>query len=473
MHVSCPPAPTGPANRLGYVRRRQVTGPGDGPGSSDRARGTKGSTCDEQAGTCPKEARDEQSIGRTPSGFPPYSRAADIRELRYQGTGDQIVPGIDVRSLTKAFGATVAVDGISFEVPEGGFTTLLGPSGCGKTTTLRILAGLERPDSGEVTIGSQVAVSPERGIFVPAERRNVGVVFQSYALWPHMTVFDQVAYPLRVRRDRARLRERVLEVIELVDLGSQASRYPSQLSGGQQQRVALARALVFGPSVLLLDEPLSNLDAELRAQVRTELGRVHKETGVTWVYVTHDQSEALALSDHILVMSHGQIIESGPPHDIYDRPSTVYGAQFVGAANCLTGKLAAVARNHVVVELDTGDTVRAVAEDVTSSDVGKKATVIIRAEDVLIGVDGPGDANELVGDVRQVTYLGSHKQLVISVGTEMLAVNASKDLRELLNTKVTLRVPVERVRAILESRVPGHVSDDPAAVESGQAGIAL
>jgi iron(III) transport system ATP-binding protein len=375
--------------------------------------------------------------------------------------------------LNKAFGATAAVNGISFVVPEGGFTTLLGPSGCGKTTTLRILAGLERPDSGEVSIGSRVVVSPERGIFVPAERRNVGVVFQSYALWPHMTVFDQVAYPLRVRKDKARLRERVLNAIELVGLGSHVSRYPSQLSGGQQQRVALARALVFGPSVLLLDEPLSNLDAELRAQVRTELSRIHKETGVTSVYVTHDQSEALALSDHILVMSRGQIIESGPPHDIYDRPSTVYGAQFVGAANCLIGRLADVARNHVVVELNTGDMVRAVAEGVTSSDIGKKATIIIRAEDVLIGAQGSGDINEFVGDVCQVTYLGSHKQLVIAVGTEMLAVDAPKDLRELLNTKVTLRVAVERVRAILESEVSGRVIDDPTVEEYGQARMAL
>ncbi len=383
------------------------------------------------------------------------------------------MPGIEVRSLRKTFGTTVAVNGISFTVPEGGFTTLLGPSGCGKTTTLRILAGLERPDSGEVAIGSRVVVDPDRRVFVPAEQRNVGVVFQSYALWPHMTVFDQVAYPLRVRKDKAQLRERVQEVIDLVGLGTQASRYPSQLSGGQQQRVALARALVFGPSLLLLDEPLSNLDAELRAQVRTELSRIHKETGVTTVYVTHDQSEALALSDHILVMSHGQVIESGPPHDVYDRPATVYGAQFVGAANCLAGRLTAVAGGHVVVELGNGVLVRAVAENATSSDIGKKATVVIRSEDVLIGVDRPADANEFFGDVRQVTYLGSHKQLVIAVGSDTMAVNASKDLRELLNTKVTLYVEVERVRAIVEPGVPGQATGDPVMEEPGQAEIAL
>src|SRR5487761_1163298 len=229
------------------------------------------------------------------------------------------MPDIEVTGLRKAFGSTAAVDTISFTVPDGTFTTLLGPSGCGKTTTLRMLAGLERPDGGEIRIGDSVVFSSESKKFVPVESRNVGIVFQSYALWPHMNVFDHVAYPLRVRRKRPEdIRRRVRSALELVGLADHMDRYPSEVSGGQQQRVALARALVLDPAVLLLDEPLSNLDAALRTSMRAELSRLHRETGVTTVYVTHDQSEALNLSDQILLMQTGEIVERGSPTEIYE-----------------------------------------------------------------------------------------------------------------------------------------------------------
>ena len=246
---------------------------------------------------------------------------------------------IDVRDLVVRYGDVVAVRGVSFTVGAGEHVTLLGPSGCGKTTTLRAIAGLERPASGEIAIGGRPVFSSRPSVNVPAERRGLSMVFQSYAIWPHMSVFDNVAYGLRVRkRPEAEVTSRVREALELVQLGDLSARSASRLSGGQQQRVALARAFVFGPSVLLFDEPLSNLDAKLRAEMRVELKELQRRLDITSVYVTHDLEEALAISDRIVVMRDGVIEQVGDPSEIYDRPRNTFVADFVGSANLIRGR---------------------------------------------------------------------------------------------------------------------------------------
>ena len=244
---------------------------------------------------------------------------------------------IEVRDLVVRYGGVVAVRGVTFTVAAGEHLTLLGPSGCGKTTTLRAIAGLEKPASGEIQIGGVPVFSPS--VNVPAERRGLSMVFQSYAIWPHMSVFDNVAYGLRVRkRPEAEVTTRVREALDLVQLGELGTRGASKLSGGQQQRVALARAFVFSPSVLLFDEPLSNLDAKLRAEMRVELKELQRRLDITSVYVTHDLEEALAISDRIVVMRDGVIEQVGTPGEIYDRPRNTFVADFVGSANLIRGR---------------------------------------------------------------------------------------------------------------------------------------
>ncbi len=238
------------------------------------------------------------------------------------------------RNLAKRFGATRAVADVSFAVEDGRVLTLLGPSGCGKTTILRCLAGLETPDEGTITIAGACVFDGGRGTVVPTERRNLGMVFQSYAIWPHLTVFDNLAFGLRVRRTaRGEIAVRVAEALALVRLTGLERRYPSQLSGGQQQRVVLARCLAYRPALLLLDEPLANLDAQLREEMRGELRRIQRQTGTTMVYVTHDQTEALALSDEVLVMDHGRVVQRAAPADLYRRPAAAFVAEFLGATN--------------------------------------------------------------------------------------------------------------------------------------------
>ena len=231
-----------------------------------------------------------------------------------------------------------AAQDVSFEVPEGKLFTLLGPSGCGKTTTLRSIAGLERPTSGEIEVAGRVVYSSGRGVFVAPNKRNFGMVFQSYAIWPHMNVFQNVAFPLEVRKLKRRdIRDKVMRVLGAVQLDHLVDRDATKLSGGQQQRLALARALVMEPQLLLLDEPLSNLDAKLRGQMRTELKRLQRELSLTTVYVTHDQSEALALSHEIAVMNEGRVVQVGTPRQIYEQPKNQFVADFVGTTNFIGG----------------------------------------------------------------------------------------------------------------------------------------
>jgi iron(III) transport system ATP-binding protein len=376
------------------------------------------------------------------------------------------MPDIKVKALRKAFGSTVAVDSVSFTAADGTFTTLLGPSGCGKTTTLRMLAGLERPDGGEIRIGDSVVFSSESKKFVPVESRNVGIVFQSYALWPHMNVFDHVAYPLRVRRKRPEdIRRRVRSALEMVGLADHMHRYPSEVSGGQQQRVALARALVFDPGVLLLDEPLSNLDAALRNSMRAELSRLHRETGVTTVYVTHDQSEALNLSDQILLMQTGEIIERGSPTEVYENPRTVYGAHFVGAANCLSAKVATIDAGQATVELATGEKLSAAAGWLKRGDVGTVVTVAIRPEDVVVSASGES-SNAVLSTVRHAGYFGSHRELLVTVGSDEVKVQVPKTHSSNVGDLLILHMPPGQLRILPPSESRSNVANPAPAAES-------
>jgi iron(III) transport system ATP-binding protein len=262
---------------------------------------------------------------------------------------------IEVRDLVVRYGAVAAVRGVTFTVGAGEHLTLLGPSGCGKTTTLRAIAGLEKPTSGEIRISGVPVFSSSPSVNIPAERRGLSMVFQSYAIWPHMSVFDNVAYGLRVRkRPEAEVAARVREALDLVQLGELGTRSASKLSGGQQQRVALARAFVFSPSVLLFDEPLSNLDAKLRAEMRVELKELQRRLDITSVYVTHDLEEALAISDRIIVMRDGVIEQVGTPGEIYDRPRNTFVADFVGSANLIRGRRRADLERDGLVVIETG-----------------------------------------------------------------------------------------------------------------------
>ncbi len=328
--------------------------------------------------------------------------------------------GIVVRSLLKRFGDVVALHRVGFEVGEGEFLSLLGPSGCGKTTTLRCIAGLERGDEGTIHIGDTLVSDFGRNTVVPPERRGIGMVFQSYAIWPHMTVFKNVAYPLMAQgADKAAIEKAVHETLALVDMASFADRPATNLSGGQQQRVALARALVAKPRVLLLDEPLSNLDAKLRDQMRIELRQIQQSTGVTAVYVTHDQSEAMALSDRVIVMNSGRIEQIGSPREIYQTPATAFVAEFVGSSNFLHGQVQKREGSTAQVALDGGDTIM-----VPDKGLDGKVLIALRPQFCTArpaGAPVPEGGNALEGKVARVTYFGERSEARVAVnGAELL-----------------------------------------------------
>src|SRR5438309_4808242 len=302
---------------------------------------------------------------------------------------------IEVDRLEIKYGNVPAVRGVSFSVQPGEQLTLLGPSGCGKTTTLRAIAGLEQPSAGVIRIGGAPVYSSSQGINIPAEERGLSMVFQSYAIWPHMTVFENVAYGLRVRRKSgAEVREKVLAALDLVQMGSFAERPASQLSGGQQQRVALARACVFSPEVLLFDEPLSNLDAKLRADMRIELRELQHRLGITSVYVTHDLEEALAMSDRIVVMRDGSIEQIGSPSDIYNLPRNAFVADFVGSANLIRGRSRADLAADGLVALETSG--GAVVYGVTDGrPLGPEPTFCVRTVHLHLTPTRPGEARNV------------------------------------------------------------------------------
>lgn len=329
---------------------------------------------------------------------------------------------VEVVNLCKQFeterGVHQALDGVSFEVSEGNLVTLLGASGCGKSTTLRCIAGLEHPERGTIAIGGQVVTSAESRQFIPAEQRPIGMVFQSYAIWPHMTVFENVAYPLLGRKlSKAQIAKEVVRVLTLVGLGELANRPAPHLSGGQQQRVALARALVANPKVMLLDEPLSNLDAKLRQQMRVEIRALQKRTGVTTVYVTHDQEEAMAVSDEILFMANGEIVEKGLPETIYTCPRRKRTAEFFGEANFLSGKIRGKEQDFFIVETP-GGMIASKGNDAEKT--GEEVSVFFRPEDVKILREKPNNSLFLSGVVVQMVFLGKSVECFVEIYRDLL-----------------------------------------------------
>ncbi|MCP5100635.1 MAG: ABC transporter ATP-binding protein [Chloroflexi bacterium] len=308
-------------------------------------------------------------------------------------------------------GEVTAVDDVSLQIEKGEFVTLLGPSGCGKTTTLRMVAGFEFPTAGDIRLDNQIINN------FPPHKRDMSMVFQSYAIFPHLTVFENIAYGLRVQRlSKSVINERVGRVLDLVELPGFDNRAPEQLSGGQQQRVALARALVMEPKVLLMDEPLSNLDAKLREQMRSEIRRIHQQIGITSMYVTHDQTEAMTMSDRIVVMNEGRIEQVGPPTEIYRRPANRFVADFIGRANFVAGSVRGVENGRLTVNaLGSTLDVSAAGDDYR---VGQDVTLVIRPEMALI--NPPGDAH-VSGIVRQSAYLGSIVEYDIEVNGQLLS----------------------------------------------------
>src|SRR6185369_11366674 len=311
-----------------------------------------------------------------------------------------------------------AAQDVTFEVPAGKLFTLLGPSGCGKTTTLRSIAGLEKPRAGEISVGGTLIYSSRSNVFVPPNRRGLGMVFQSYAIWPHMTVFENAAFPLQVSRSKPTRKEieaRVLRVLKAVALEEMAGREATKLSGGQQQRLALARALVMEPPLLLLDEPLSNLDAKLRERMRFELKRLQRELGITTVYVTHDQSEALALSHSIAVMNRGQIQQTGAPREIYERPGNQFVADFIGTTNFLRATVDApdAAAGFYRVESPLG-VIKALGLEALQA--GDTVVISMRPEDVHLSEARPDGENVWQGTVDQKVFLGESVDFQVMVG---------------------------------------------------------
>lgn len=321
-------------------------------------------------------------------------------------------------NVTKIFDSVVAVRNLDVIVRDGEFVSLLGPSGCGKTTTLRMIAGFEKPDQGEIYIGEEPVSSVEQNVFLPPERRNLGMVFQNYAVWPHMSVFDNVAYPLRVKKmTRGEVNGKVDRALSLVRLEGYGARYPHQLSGGQQQRVALARALVMEPEVMLLDEPLSNPDAKLREEMRFEIKDLQQRLGITVVYVTHDQAEAMAMSDRIVVMNEGLAHQVDTPGKIYEQPANRFVADFVGLINFVECEVI----DAGTVLLKDGSAVNKVACATDNFSKGDRAVLAVRPENISMG-GGP-----IRGTVRRAVYLGNVIDYRIAIGDIELRVQGKPD----------------------------------------------
>lgn len=364
---------------------------------------------------------------------------------------------ITVRNLSmtyrSAHGEHAALRGVSLEAKQGEFFTLLGPSGCGKTSMLRCIAGLERPDAGEIVVGGETVYSSARHIAVPPHQRNIGMVFQSYAIWPHMTVLDNVAFPLRHKRPRlgrAEIRERAMHALALVQLAGLEKRPAPFLSGGQQQRLALARALVSEPRVLLLDEPLSNLDAKLREEMRYELRQVIERLGLTTLFVTHEQVEALTMSDVIAVMRDGAIVQEGSPTEIYRNPTAAFVADFIGRTNFIAGRVAALENGNgrplAKVETTIGEIACQANANVR---VGDEVIIGIRPENITVhSGEVETESNVFVANVDNLVYVGNLLECTMSVGTERIKVQLHPSIQLGCDDTVHVTLPANHCLAM-------------------------
>jgi iron(III) transport system ATP-binding protein len=332
---------------------------------------------------------------------------------------------MSIEHLTKRFGKNVVLEDVSFSVADGEFVTLLGPSGCGKTTTLLSIAGFVKPDHGAIRCDATTFVDPTAKLDVPAETRNLGMVFQSYAIWPHMTVAENVAFPLKLRKTPRQVRRlKVAETLELVELPDLAQRYPHELSGGQRQRVALARALVYRPSVLLLDEPFSNLDAKLRERARSWLKQLQRSLGITTIFVTHDQEEALSMSDRLLVMRSGSILRDGTPEDVYRDPHDKFVADFIGQCNLVEGQVR-VDATGTWLSNDVIETGIRLPVDAGKPGNGK-ITVAVRPEDIELTAHSANEPGWVTGRIVDDAYLGNDHLYVVETGAGRLRVRTTE-----------------------------------------------
>jgi iron(III) transport system ATP-binding protein len=355
---------------------------------------------------------------------------------------------IEIKSLVKIYadGANAgvkAVNDVSFTVEEGRFYTLLGPSGCGKTTTLRCIAGLERPNGGEIIVAGKKVYSGSDGSFVPAYRRAIGMVFQSYAIWPHLSVFENVAFPLRVGKQRFSgevVRKKVISALEQVELGGYEDRMATQLSGGQQQRLALARALVREPQVLLLDEPLSNLDAKLRERMRVELRELQRRLRITTLYVTHDQIEALSMSNIIAVMNAGVIVQEGAPREIYLQPRSQFVANFIGSTNQLNGHVARVTGEGTgIVRTDAGEISCGLMGGLIE---GVRVVVMVRPESLVLHQKKPLENENIVeGKIGAAMFLGEYVECTVEIGQSVLQTHQPHTLQVRRGDAVWVELP--------------------------------
>jgi iron(III) transport system ATP-binding protein len=353
------------------------------------------------------------------------------------------MPDIVIHQLAKHFGSETALNGITFTAHEGEFLTLLGPSGCGKTTTLMSIAGFAQPDEGRISCGDRVFFDRDARVNVPAEDRNLGIVFQSYAIWPHKTVAENVAFPLRIRRQsRQSIKTQVQEVLELVEIAPYASRYPHELSGGQQQRVALARALIYRPEVLLLDEPFSNLDAKLRDRARTWLKELQSSLGLTTIFVTHDQDEALSMSDRIAVMDRGEILQADTPETLYRQPRNRFVAEFLGHCNILSGHVVASTTDHAhAISIDRNGTTLILGERHLT--VGDDVEVAVRPESIVLSDAAPNGAeNSFAAVLRSMSFLGDHYVYELEIGASSDAVRlTATNTRRIDGPAFTVTIP--------------------------------
>jgi ABC-type Fe3+/spermidine/putrescine transport system ATPase subunit len=362
------------------------------------------------------------------------------------GTGED--PLLRVRGLTKHYGGVPVVNDVSFELFAGEVLTLLGPSGCGKSTTLRIIAGLEQPDSGEVWVRGRLVASAAARVMVPPEARNLGLVFQSYAIWPHMTVAQNIAYPLRVRRKaKGEIDAKVVEMLRLVRLEGLGARMSSELSGGQQQRVALARALVYEPDLLLLDEPLSNLDAVLRKEVRAQIKALQQRLATTLLYVTHDQEEAMSLSNRVVVMNRGCVEQIDAPALVYEQPATRFVQEFVGRTVTLRGTAAGTTASPRV-RIGAGE-IEIAPEGRLVPGAGGLIEISLRPEDIALSRSGSPGVNVVTGDVVEVNYYGDRLECVIRIddgGEQIVVIDAGKREAISVGDRAFLTIDATRLR---------------------------
>ena len=353
---------------------------------------------------------------------------------------------LSIRRLTKRFGTFTAVDRLDLDVRQGELMALLGPSGCGKTTTLRMVAGLERPTAGEIRFGDRPFVSIDQGLDLPPEQRNIGMVFQSYALWPHMTVFENVAYPLTLRHvSKAEIRERCQRVLELINLSHLKDMTIPQLSGGQQQRVALARALVYEPSLMLFDEPFSNLDAQLRGHMRLELKSLRRKVAMTGLFVTHDQIEALSVADRVAIMNGGRIEQVGTPQDVYNKPLTRFVRDFLGRTVTLHGELEQRG-SALAVRLASGATLAVAGGPQSGLASGDSVELSIRPEFIVLLGDGEADRpNAIAAIIEDLLFTGERFETRLRIGGDSILLDLPSDRGWREGQSVRLCLPPEAV----------------------------